>query len=174
MCGNQRTSRWWPFMKPATSSSPACRRFSSCTCTSARLNRCTKSGSSAKSSPARGNTGDRIACGPFSGAGHRAIAKNAAHEEGSSEDSDSEDNVLLAPAADGLMDAPTAPVVDGIMDLEEAKRPAKLHMAATEGTPPRGDSKRRQAERETEKLRHHALKRRWYGHLGQLLAAVKA
>ena len=72
------------------------------------------------------------------------------------------------------MDAPTAPVVDGLMDLEEAKRPAKLHMAAKEGTPPSGDSKRRQAERETEKLRHLALRRRWYGHLGQLLATVKA
>ena len=72
------------------------------------------------------------------------------------------------------MDAPTAPVADGLMDLEEAKRPAKLHMAAKEGTPPSDDSKRRQAERETEKLRHRALRRRWYGHLGQLLATVKA
>ena len=54
------------------------------------------------------------------------------HEEGSSEDSDSEDNV------------PFTPVVDGFMDLEEAKRLAKLYMAAKERTPPSGDSKRRQ------------------------------
>ena len=50
-------SRWRPHMKPATSSSPTCRRFSSCTWTSAWLNSCTKSGSSAKSSLARGHAG---------------------------------------------------------------------------------------------------------------------
>ena len=66
------------------------------------------------------------------------------HEEGSSEDSDSEDNVPFTPVVDGFMDVPTAPVVDGFMDLEEAKRLAKLHMAAKERTPPSGDSKRRQ------------------------------
>ena len=44
-------------MKPATSSSPTCRRFSSSTCTSAQLQRCTKSGRSAKSSLARGHAG---------------------------------------------------------------------------------------------------------------------
>ena len=66
------------------------------------------------------------------------------HEEGSSEDSDSEDNVPFTPVVDGLMDVPTAPVVDGFMDLEEAKRLAKLYMAAKERTPPSGDSKRRQ------------------------------
>ena len=42
------------------------------------------------------------------------------------------------------MDVPTDPVVDGFMDLEEAKRLAKLYMAAKERTPPSGDSKRRQ------------------------------
>jgi hypothetical protein len=66
------------------------------------------------------------------------------HEEGSSEDSDSEDNVPFTPVVDGFMDVPTAPVVDGFMDLEEAKRLAKLYMAAKERTPPSGDSKRRQ------------------------------
>ena len=63
------------------------------------------------------------------------------HEEGSSEDSDSEDNVPFTPVVDGFMDVPTAPVVDG---LEEAKRLATLYMAAKERTPPSGDSKRRQ------------------------------
>ena len=66
------------------------------------------------------------------------------HEEGSSEDSDSEDNVPFTPVVDGFMDVPTAPVVDGFMDLEEAKRLAKLHTAAKERTPPSGDSKGRQ------------------------------
>ena len=66
------------------------------------------------------------------------------HAEGSSEDADSEDNVPFTPVVDGFMDVPTAPVVDGFMDLEEAKRLAKLYMAAKERTPPRGDSKRRQ------------------------------
>ena len=56
----------------------------------------------------------------------------AYHDEGSSEDSDNEDNV------------PFTPVVDGFMDLEEVKRLAKLYMAAKERTPPSGDSKRRQ------------------------------
>ena len=49
------------------------------------------------------------------------------HEEGSSEDSDSEDNVPFTPVVDGFMDVPTAPVVDG---LEEATRLATLYMAA--------------------------------------------
>ena len=53
------------------------------------------------------------------------------HEEGSSEDSDSEDNVPFTPVVDGFKDVPTTPVVDGFMDLEEAKRLAKLYMAAT-------------------------------------------
>ena len=46
------------------------------------------------------------------------------HEEGSSEDSDSEDNVPFTPVVDGFMDVPTAPVVDGL----EAKRLATLYM----------------------------------------------
>ena len=70
----------------------------------------------------------------------------AEHEEGSSEDSDSEDNVPFAPVVDRFMDVPTAtaPVVDGSMDLEEAKPLAKLYMAAKGRTLPSGDSKRRQ------------------------------
>ena len=68
------------------------------------------------------------------------------HEEGSSEDSDSEDNVPFTPVVDGLMDVPPAPDVDGFMDSEEAKRLTKLYMAGKERTPPGGDCKRGQRE----------------------------
>ena len=77
------------------------------------------------------------------------------HEEGSSEDSDSEDNVPFTPVVDGFMDVPTAPVVGGFMDLEEAKRLAKLYMAPTERTPPSGESKSRQRHAFLS-LPHHA------------------
>ena len=76
------------------------------------------------------------------------------HEEGISEDSDSEDNVPFTPVVDGFMDVPTAPVVDGFMDLEEAKRLAKLYMAATERTPPSGDRKIRQRSAFLSRPRH--------------------
>ena len=76
------------------------------------------------------------------------------HEEGSSEDYDSEVNVPFTPVVDGFMDVPTAPVVDGFMDLEEAKRLAKLHTAATERTPPSGDSKGRQRNAFLSRPRH--------------------
>ena len=63
------------------------------------------------------------------------------HEEGSSDDSGSDDNVPFAPVVAGFMDVPTTPVVDGFMYLEEAKRLAKLYMATNERTPPSGDNK---------------------------------
>ena len=65
-------------------------------------------------------------------------------EEGSSEDSDGEDNVPLTPVADRFMDVPTAPVDDGFTDLAEAKRMADLYMAPGERTPPSGRDKGRQ------------------------------